>query len=377
MTRRRNHRITTIWVRAVLAITVAVGGSWTLSGCAQSDGGEARAEQPGHDPVSDGARVVNVEVVSVTPTSFVDFIRIVGEVEALNDITISAEEAGPIVRFAATKGAWLAQGALIAKIDDAVLRAQVAEARALAELAEEQFERQRRLWEEEQIGSEIVYLQLKSSAEAARARLTTLEERLARTEVRAPVAGIFDEKFVEIGEMVAAGTPVARVVSTRRVKVVGGIPERFALDVQHGDSAVLTFDILPGRQLTGTIGFVGTMVNADNRTIPIEIVLANPQRQIKPRMLANVQVERARLDSVFVVPQDVVQRTEDGYQVFVAGDRDGLPIAIARGVTLGPSYANQVVIESGLARGDRLITSGQGLVDDGTFIRIVQTGEEG
>ncbi|NIR43509.1 MAG: efflux RND transporter periplasmic adaptor subunit, partial [Gemmatimonadetes bacterium] len=86
---------------------------------------------------------------------------------------------------------------------DDVLAAQVREAEAAARLAAERYERQRRLWEEEQIGSEIAYLEAKYQAELRAARLETLEARLERTVIAAPVRGIFDERLVEVGEMVA------------------------------------------------------------------------------------------------------------------------------------------------------------------------------
>lgn len=356
------------------ALFVAVA----LTGCSTADGDEVRAELADTSLVqaeTAGARVINVEVTAVSLSHFVDFIRITGEVEAMHDVTVSAEETGALARFFVEKGSRVERGQAIAKINDVVLKAQVDEARAVAQLAAEQFERQRRLWEDEKIGSEIAYLEAKSGATAAAARLATLEARLARTVIRAPVTGIFDEKFVEVGEMASPGTPVARVVSVGQVKIVGGVPERFALSVRRGDSARVRLDVLPNREFVGRIDFVGTSVDSRNRTLPIEIVLDNPEGVARPRMVANVQVERARLDSVVVVPQDVIVRTEDGYQVFVVAEQDGRQIARARSVTPGPSYANRVVIETGLRVGDALITLGHRLVDDGSRVRIVNAAE--
>jgi RND family efflux transporter MFP subunit len=318
--------------------------------------------------------VVNVEATQVAPESFVDYVRITGEVEAFHDITVSAEESGKIARFAVEKGARVGRGQLIAKIDDSVIRAQVDEARALADVAREQYQRQQRLWEEDGIGSEIVVLQLKSTSDAADARLDVMEERLRRTEIRAPVSGIFDDKYVEVGELVAPGTRIARVVAIRQVKIAGGVPERYALDIDLGDSARITFDVLHREEYVGTISFVGASVDPGNRTIPIEIVLDNREGLVKPQMVANVQVERARLSDVIVVPQDLVIRTEFGYQVFVTADRDGQLYATAKPVELGAAYANRVVIERGLDVGDQLITVGHRLVDEGSYVRIVGDG---
>ena len=322
------------------------------------------------------ARVVKVAVREVRPDTFVDYIRATGEVEAMSDVMLSAEEGGVIREFYVAKGAAVEAGQPIAKIDDAVLAAQVDEARAAAQLAREQHERQRQVWEEEKIGSEMGYLQAKSQADAAAARAAALEARLTRTVIRAPTAGVFDEKLMDVGEMAMPGSRIGRVVSARRVKVTAGIPERFAADVRVGTAARVTFDIFPRDTLVGRVGFVGSTVDPANRTFPIEIAIDNARRLIKPSMVANIHVVRERLTGVMVLPQDLVMRTEEGYQVFVVTERDGASFAEARRVILGPSYGNRVVISEGLAAGDRVIGAGARLVDHGSRVQIVETGGE-
>jgi RND family efflux transporter MFP subunit len=347
-----------------LGVVTVVAAVSTVA-CQSSEGTSTAAAD------AESVRVVNVEVAPVGTDQFIDMLRITGEVEAMHDVTLSAEEAGRIAAFPVAKGAFVAQGAVIAELDDEVLRAQTAEARAAADLAREQHERQRQLWEGEKIGSEIAYLQARSNAQGAAARLATLEARLERTRIRTPVAGVFDEKYAEAGEMAMPGTRVARVVATRQVKVTAGVPERDALVVARGDRVTVTFDVLPGQAFEGRIGYVGATVDAVNRTVPIEAVMENPGGRIKARMVANVQLARSRLADVIVVPQQVVLRTEDGYEVFVVVDEGGRPTARSRRVTLGPSHGNRVVVVDGLALGDRLITLGQQLVDDGSRVRVV------
>jgi RND family efflux transporter MFP subunit len=360
---------------ATLALLAAIGLTSACSS-AQGDSDEVAA---GDDAAAAEAitRIINVEVEQVVLVGFTDYIRVTGEVEAYSDVVISAEESGVITGFPVEKGQRVRRGQVLARIDDAVLGAQVAEARASAQLAAEQHERQRRLWEVEQIGSEITYLQTKYQAEIATARLRTLEVRLAKTAIRSPITGVFDDKYVEIGEMVVPNAPVARVVAIDPVKVTAGVPERFALFVKPGAAAQVTFDILQDREFSGTIGFVGSSVEDRSRTFPIEIVLENPQRFVKPQMVANVQVVRSMLAEAVVVPQEVVIRDEGGYHLFVVAERDGTSIAEARAVTLGSEYNDRVVITQGLKVGDRLITLGSQLVDDQSRIRIVREGEQG
>ncbi|UCG89258.1 MAG: hypothetical protein JSW71_12245, partial [Gemmatimonadota bacterium] len=140
--------------RILLATTI---GS-LVSACARTEADPPNATD---GAVQIGARVVNVEVTPVALGEFTGFIRVTGEVEALNDITISAEETGRIVRFLASKGQRVRRGEEIAKLEDDFLTAQVGEARAAAQLAQEEWERQRQLWEEDSVGTELMYLQRK------------------------------------------------------------------------------------------------------------------------------------------------------------------------------------------------------------------------
>ena len=191
--------------------------------------------------------------------------------------------------------------------------------------------------------------------------------------IRSPIDGVFDERFIEAGEIAMMGARVVRVLSTGRLKITGGVPERFAVSVRPGADALISFDIIPERQYEGRIAFVGSSVEQLSRTFPIEIVMRNPGGVIKPRMVANVQLVRDALQDAVVVPQQVVRRSETGYHVFVVVERDGETFAEARPVRLGSSYGSEVVVEEGLEVGDALITLGSQLVDAGSRIRIVNT----
>ncbi|MCL7937444.1 MAG: efflux RND transporter periplasmic adaptor subunit [marine benthic group bacterium] len=339
------------------------------------DGAASESGSNADAPVSEAyVKVVNVEATRVEPRDFTAFVRITGEAEAEDDITVSAQEGGLLVRFFAEKGERVGRGAPIAKIDDEILQAQVEEARAAAALDRERFLRQKQVWEEERIGSEITFLQTRYQAEQSAARVALLESRLERTTVRAPVAGILDDRYVDAGEIVSPGTQVARVVDTSRLKITGGVPERLGPFIEVGGSALITFDVIPDRVFEGTIAFAGASVDPRSRTFPIEILMDNPDGAVKPRMIANVRVATETLQDVIVVPQEVIMRTESGYQLFVVTEREGEAIAEARAIQVGPSLENQVVVESGIDAGDLMVTRGHQLVDAGDRVAIVGSG---
>ncbi len=350
-------------------MAIAAVAGFAAAGCnPDSQAGELKAAAG--DGAGASAQVVNVQVLTLQPEEFTNYVRILAEVEAWSDVTVSAEEAGVIEIFYVEKGTAVREGQRIAKIDDRVLRAQVDEAKAAYDLAMWRFDSQRQLWEDEKIGSELSYQEAKHNAELQRARLANFEARLDRTVIRAPFSGIFDEHYIDAGERVNPGSAVARFIDVSRLKVVGGVPERYASAVQPGDPVRINFDLVD-QDLDGAIGYVGSAVDTRNRTFPIEIVMDNPNGVIKPQMIAGVEIATDHFDSAIVVPQNAVIRTERGYQVYVVEEDDGELYARSRPVEVGPSYADAIVLEAGVSFGDRVVIRGQQLVEAGDRVRIV------
>jgi len=353
-----------IWTGGALAAAVVA-----LSGCgtAEADGAQEGAS------TADFARVINVEVAPLATENFVEEIRLTSVALASQDVRVAAEESGVIRELYVDRGDRVNEGDSIAKIDDRVLGAQVAQARAAAELAAQTWERRRRLWEDDRVGSEIAYLEARFAAEQTAASLTGLEERLARTVVRAPFSGVLDDRFVDVGAMVNPGDPIGRLVDLNPINVAAGVPERYAGDVRVGDEAVVDFEVL-GEPFTSRIGYVGATVDPENRTFRIEVELSNPRGVIKPQMVANMSVTRRSVSDALVVPQDALVRVENGYVLYVVTERDGATVAEARPVVLGPTRRNLVVVEEGVSAGDRLIVVGHRVVADGDRVNVVERG---
>ncbi|MDH5758786.1 MAG: efflux RND transporter periplasmic adaptor subunit [Gemmatimonadota bacterium] len=339
----------------------------------------ASAEANGTGDVADSTaatvytRVINVEVMEVARESFVEEIRLTGTATANRDVLVSAEESGVIREVLVEKGRYVAAGTPLARIDDTVLSAQVGQARAQADLAGQTWERRKRLWEEDGVGSEIAYLEARSAAEQTAANLAVLEERLARTVIRAPFGGILEDRRVEVGTLVNPGQAVARIVDLDPVKVSAGVPERYAADLAAGAEARITFAVLDGAEFTAPIRYVGSVVDPSNRTFPVEVQIRNAGALIKPEMVADLSVVRRRTDEALVLPQDALVRVEDGFVVFVVEDAHGESSVVARTVEVAGSQKDRVVVSAGVAVGDRVVVVGQKSVAHGDRVNIVAT----
>ena len=318
----------------------------------------------------DTRRVINVEVTQLQAQDFSDVIRLTGTVAADREVTVAAEEAGTVAQILVDKGTAVNEGQPLIRLDDDLLQAQWDEAQAQSKLAHELWERVRRLYEEDGIGTESDYLESQYSAAGAAARLTLIHVRLQRTTIRAPFGGIFDTRLVEVGSVVAPGQAVGSVVDLTPLKVTAGVPERYAADVALGAVAGVRFDDL-GHEGSARVSYVGAQVHPDNRTFLVELSLDSPVAGAKPQMVADVVLQRRLLSGVVVVPRQALIRTEAGYAAFVVEGTGDEITASARQVTQGPSASDRVVITEGLSPGDLVVIVGQNQVADGDRVRIV------
>lgn len=356
-------------IAAIIVAGVLTSCSGEATQVVQSGNSTAAQEQ---------VRVVNVESVKIETEPFQDFLNVVGTVKASEDINLAAEGSGRIIEMKVRRGSRVAKGAPIAKIDDEQIVLELARVRAQNENARENYERRKAVWEKDKIGSELDLIAAKTAFEQTEAAMKLLELQLDRTVVRAPFNAVVEDIISEVGETVAPGTPVVRLISDGAVRVRAGVPARFAESVRVGDDVEVTFDDYRNDAIRSKISFVGTSIDPQARTFTIEANIPNPANKYKIDMVSNVRIRTRTFDEVLVLAQEFVFRNEEGYQVYVVGtDDNGKPVAVARQVTTGPLFNNRVVITNGLNPGDEVITTGASSVENRTRINVVKSDTNG
>ncbi len=374
-----NRSFRALWLPGLLASLTLFSVSATGCGSDEAPAPEAVNARPTNE------RVVRVQTQVVRPTTFEDVVEITGTVDTPNDATLSAQIGGTVTALT-PRGKRVAKGGLVAELDDGMVRAavrqaeaQVATARAQYDLAHDTFTRQQPLYQDSIISAlefEGVRAQLNQATaqlSQAEATLNQIQEQLKYTRILAPFEGTIEEHFVERGEQVMPGTPVARIVNTEQVKVKAGVPERYAGDIGVGTPVQIRFQAYGVSPAGGQVSFVGRVIDPSTRTFPIEVDLDNRDGRLKPAMIASLFVTRARLEDRLVVPQTAVIRDENGVSMFVVSREDTLPRAQRRTVRLGPSYAGKVVVEAGLEPGTEIIVVGQNKVTEGDAVEVVDT----
>ena len=161
------------------------------------------------------------------------------------------------------------------RIDTDVLAKQREELLTQFELAETLFERQERLWNKD-IGSEVDFLQAKTSLEALTRSLATLDEQIDKAVIRAPFNGVLDRVFVNVGEMASAPMPVVRVVDLSDLYVRASVSDHYAGVVMAGQPVTVEAQGL--EPIESQIRRVGQFIEAANRTIDVTIDLPSGTR---------------------------------------------------------------------------------------------------
>jgi len=314
-----------------------------------------------------------VSVVKAAPVevgSFKNLINVTGSASSNKNVTLSSETQGIILKVYKNEGDNVKKGDLLVKVDDDILRNQIAEVQTRLDLAKKLYERQENLWNQN-IGSEVQYLQAKNNYESSKKSLGALQAQLDKTSIKAPFSGQLDEVFINEGETVAPGMPIARVVNLNDIQVESSISETYLGQLNKGQNVIVEFKSINFRD-TLEVGFVSNFVNPDNRTFKVEIPLDNKDGRIKPNLLANIYFNNYETDSAVLVPTKLVQESGKGDFIYIVGENEeGKSIALKKYIEIGYSYKGKTEVKSGIKADDVLIVQGFRDLDDRERISIL------
>ena len=326
-------------------------------------------------------RATRVETIVVTPRSFNENLQVTGAVEALADAMLAAQSSGK-VDYIAEVGDQVAEGATVARLDQALAQAalgqaeaQIHTAQAQQALAQDTYDRFQRLQSRAISAQEIEQARLQvataaASVRQAEAALANAQVQLDNTVVLAPFAGTVEQSLLDKGEHAGTGDPLIRLVSIEKVKVIAGVPERYASDLKVGMSVRLSFPSIDLAARSGEVTFVGSAIEPMSRTFPIEVSVPNPDADLKPMMLAELLVARNRHEGVLTLPRTAIVTDELGPGVYVVRTTSEGAIAQRRAVVLGRNAVGFVIVEEGLDAGDEVIVLGQHSVSDGDPVEV-------
>ncbi len=306
-------------------------------------------------------------------TVFNHFVELQGNVSTKQNVVIYPEFSGTLTRVYVKEGQKVGKGQILAKIDDGGLSQQLTQLQIQADLAKTTFERQERLWNQK-IGSEIQYLQAKSSYEAQEQAVSQLKQQVGKTVVRAPFSGTIDDVITEQGTVVAPGQSMLfRIVNLQDMYIETDVPERYISNVIPGKKVEVEFPIL-GKKLDAKIRQAGNFINPANRTFKAEIAINNKNNNIKPNLTAKLKINDYTSDNAILIKQSIISENAEGEQyVYIVSNKNN-SMAKAKRVIIetGKTQGDNIEVLSGLKNGDEIIDEGARSVKDGQDVKILK-----
>jgi membrane fusion protein, multidrug efflux system len=311
-------------------------------------------------------KVKTVSVSPITTENFQHFVEATGRLEAENNVFVSPQTGGALTKVFVKIGDYVTKGQKIATIDNSILRNSMQEVEIQLETAKTIFERQKNLWDQK-IGTEVQYIQAKSTVESLERRINTLKSQDVFNVVVSPISGVVDEVRLKAGEIAAPGIGIVRIVNFSDLKVVANVPDTYAGTISKGDMVKIKFPDLQ-KEISAKLSYVSQTINQVSRTFTVEAKVPNFDKSLKPNLTAIMNVNDQSKGAAIVITESFVQNTEQGSIVYVAETEGNKKIARAKVVKTGLSYDGKIEIISGLTSGDLLITQGYQEIVDGQLI---------
>jgi membrane fusion protein (multidrug efflux system) len=330
------------------------------------------------EPATTEQEPARVVVETATSGHVTEQINTTGTIKPLREVIVAAEGSGLVIALPVSLGAAVARGAPLAWLDATVQEARLeqahaslAQARAALELASGDFERASTLHGQHAVTDQVMQqrrIQRDSSEAAARAAeagVTLAEKAVADCTLRAPFAGTVAEVKLELGALVAPGTPAFHLVSVERVRVLAALSGSDVGRVEEGMPVQLQVPTLGERIFEAHVEHIGPSGDPRTRTYPLEVVVENEDGALRPGMLAKVDVILAhRSDAVLLSRSCIIEGATA--QAFVV--KDGR--AELRSLDLGESRGEQIEVRSGIAAGELVVSLGRQSLRDGDPVSI-------
>jgi multidrug efflux system membrane fusion protein len=286
------------------------------------------------------------------------------------------------------QGDWVKKGEVLARVRESdyqhaveQYKGQLEQAQAAAEKSKQDFARAQALYSASAL-TQSDYDAAKAQNDSNQGSVTTAQavvaqaqQSLSDCELRAPTDGQILNRNIELGALVGTGTTGFTMGDTKRVKAVFGIPDTVLASVTLGKKQGIQTETYP-QEFYGQVTAIAPQADQKSRTFQVEVTVPNSNDLLKSGMVATLDLGQAKLTSpALVVPLGAIVSAPDGsskaFSVFVVvrdGDKD---VAKRRIVQPGMAYGNMVSVTKGLSPGDRVISNGATLVNDGQAVRVI------
>jgi RND family efflux transporter MFP subunit len=310
-------------------------------------------------------KFVLIEAKAIVPSIFKTYINIQGRVDADENVVLSTEMPGTISKINVKVGDLVLKGQVLAETDTRALQQSISDLQINLELVTQVYEKQKALWEQK-VGTELQYLQAKTTKESTAKKLELLQEQIRMSKIISPIDGNVDAVDVKLGQMTAPGSQAIRVINFNNLKVKADLAESFVSKVHKGNEVMIKFPDT-NDSLIGTVNFSARSISAMNRTFAVEVLLEG-RKDFHPNQIAILSINDYKSEKpVMVLALKYVQRDLKGqtYVLLAEGNK-----VSKRFIKLSKEYKGFAEVAEGLTEKDLVITEGYEGLNEGDAVKI-------
>lgn len=299
---------------------------------------------------------------------------IIGTVEAVKGVTVSADLAGIVEHITFDSGQSVREGDALVELDTRQERAQLASLEAQSDLARLNYGRMEQLLNAGVI-SRQEYDQATAQQKATAANVAEIRATIERKTIRAPFSGVLGIRKVNLGQYLSGGSAVVPLQSLNPIYVDFGVPQQTAAQVRVGSTLHITSEDVAGQMFTGRVTAIDSVVDEATRNVQVQATLSNPEGKLRPGMFVQVEVGVGASRPVITLPASAISYAPYGDSVFVITDLKDPKGQTYRGVRqqfvkVDGSRGDQVAVVSGLNPGDEVVTSGVFKLRNGAAVQV-------
>ena len=316
------------------------------------------------DTTSQKSKVTEIIVSPLTPQIFKTYIEIQGRIDADENVMLSSEIPGTVTKINVKVGDQVSKGEILAETDARAIEQQIQDMQTNLDLAKQVYDRQKNLWDQK-IGTEVQYLQAKTTKESMENKMGSLREQLRMSKIISPISGTVDGVNIKVGQSVMPGMNAITVINFSNLKVKADVAESYANRIKTGNDVLVLFPDMKD-SMSSKVSYASRSINSLNRTFNVEVMLDNT-KEYHPNMVAKLRINDFQSSAPeLVVPVKYIQRgTTETYVLVAEHDK-----AVKKVIKTNREYNGLIEVTSGLQAGDLLIIAGYDVLNDGDAISI-------
>lgn len=310
-------------------------------------------------------KAMTVSGIVVKLQAFENNLSLSGSIEANEQVEIRSEVSGIVDRIYFSEGSNVAKGQLLIKVNDAEIRAQLAQASTKKNLASENERRAKLLLLKEAISQEE-YDITRTDLKLAQAQIQLIQAQIAKTSVKAPFSGRIGLRSISPGTYITPSLLVAKLVNTNKLKITFSVPEKYASQIKLNSK--ISFTITESdKKYEALVYAIEPEIATDTRTLQVRAIAENKNGKLFPGTFANVSLPLDLIKNAIIIPTEAIIPIQGGKKVFISNLGQAKEIMVETATRTD----NSILVVSGLKVGDTLLTSGVLSLKEETPVKVI------